>query len=348
MTMSINFSPVAIHRIVRAVLLGISLLYYISCTSLPKVDEDNIRNLNFGFYTSFAPVSYNAGRDSVSSGFNIHLGYEADLITALESMEGDKLCFTRHPITIWDNIWLKSASPKYDIVGGGITIIDSRTKDATGKNKVSFTSGHIAFRQSLLVRVEDEKRIFSYDNLGKDIRIGVLAGTTGESRLLQLTGLTDAIGVLTAGTRIDTPQGMITADGSKNYFITASSVSSNLSGRQCIYPPLETTPQVIYLGNKTGEAELFEALSDGRIDAIARGEIGNQDYSYDSGGTFVVTALDPKIELGGFTISAEDKELHSYIDKRIKWLTDNQNIGYKEWKKDSSVFIHRSKIWKRK
>ena len=110
---------------------------------------------------------------------------------------------------------------------------------------------------------------------------------------------------------------------------------------------------IVSYGDKISHCKLDysprrSTLSDGRIDAIARGEIGNQDYSHDSGGTFVVTALDPKIELGGFTISVEDKELHSYIDKRIKWLTDNQNIGYKEWKKDSSVFIHRSKIWKRK
>ena len=42
---------------------------------------------------------------------------------------------------------------EYDIVGGGITILDSRTRDEMGNQVVTFTSGHIVFRQSLLVRV---------------------------------------------------------------------------------------------------------------------------------------------------------------------------------------------------
>ena len=46
------------------------------------------RVLNVGFYAYFSPVSYSASADPTSEDFNIHLGYEADLLTALEAMEG--------------------------------------------------------------------------------------------------------------------------------------------------------------------------------------------------------------------------------------------------------------------
>ena len=346
MILSIKFISPTIASIIRASLLSIFLFYYTACSSPSKTHTQDTLNLDFGFYTSFAPISYSADGNLVSNGSNIHLGYEAELLTALEVMEDEHLSFTRHPIPIWDNIWLKPTSDKYDLVGGGITILDSRTRDTTGEKRVAFTSGHITFRQSLLVRAEDEKRIAHYDNLNNNIRVGVLAGTTGESRLLQLTRYADANGILIAGTRIDTPQGVVTADGSENYFITAGKVSSNLDSRQRLYHPLENMPQVVYLGYELGETELFDALAEKRIDAIARGGIGNHDYAHASGGTFVVTALDPKIEHGGFTIAIENTKLLSWINRRINWLTDHQRIGYKEWKKDSLVFIRRANIWK--
>ena len=79
---------------------------------------DGTRALNVGFYAYFSPVSYSADEDPASEGFNTHLGYEADLLTALEAMEGTGLSFVRHPIAVWPNIWLQSAEPEYDIVGG--------------------------------------------------------------------------------------------------------------------------------------------------------------------------------------------------------------------------------------
>ena len=102
------------------------------------------------------------------------------------------MSFSRRGIALWDDIWLLSVGPEYDIVGGGITILDSRTRDAAGEEVVSFTSGHIKFRQSLLVRVEDKERITSHSDLTSEMRVGVLSGTTGERRLLETgTGLVD-------------------------------------------------------------------------------------------------------------------------------------------------------------
>ena len=303
---------------------------------------DGDRALNVGFYAFFDPLSHSADPDPTSEGFNTHLGYEADLLTALEAIEGAGLSFSRRGIAPWDDIWLQSAGPEYDIVGGGITILDSRTRNAAGEEVVSFTSGHVKFRQSLLVRAEDAERIASYSDLASDMRMGVLADTTGERRLLELTGLVDADGVFVAGTRIKTDAGTVTADGSANYTIDFAAESLDLEGRRHLYPPSVDMPQVVYLGEETGESELLEALRGGDIDALARGEVGNLEAARASDGAFAVTALDDAVEMGGFTLAVEDAPLRSCLDEMINYLTDDRRIGYAEWAKDPEVFIRRA------
>ena len=303
------------------------------------------RVLNVGFYAFFAPVSYSANEDPESREFQTHLGYEADLLTALEAMHGVGLSFSRHPIAAWDDIWLQAAAPQYDIIAGGITILDTRTRDAAGKEVVTFTSGHIAFRQSLLVRAADTARLATHDDLTNDVRVGALAGTTGEFRLLELTGLVDANGVLAAGVRIDTPAGAVVADGSPDYRITAAGESPALAARQRLHPPSHAMPQLVYLGEQAGEQELLDALEASAIDAVARGEIGNRDAAYTRGGAFVVTALDEKVEHGGFALAMENTELASCLDRMINWLTDDRRIDYASWREDPAVFMRRAAIW---
>lgn len=306
---------------------------------------DGTRPLNLGFYAYFAPVSYSADGDATAEGFNTHRGYEADLLTALEAMEGTGLSFSRTAIAEWPGIWLKSAEPAYDMIGGGITILESRTQDAAGTPLVVFTSGHIKFRQTLLVRTEDADRLATHAALTQDVRVGVLAGTTGEARLLQLTGIIDAEGVLAEGTRIETSEGTLVADGTADYQITAAHISPILEGRQHLYPASEQMPQVLYLGAEIGEAELLEALATGKIDAAARGEIGNQDAAHASGGALTVTAFDEQVEHGGFTFALENAALAACVDEKINYLTDTRNIGYGEWLQDPSVFMNRAKQW---
>ena len=328
------------------VLLGTLLAVVAACSAgdVPSGScTDGDRVLTVGFYAFFDPVSYSADPDPASEGFNTHLGYEADLLTALEAMDGAGLSFSRHGIAPWDNIWLQSAGPEYDIVGGGITILDSRTRNAAGEEVVSFTSGHVEFRQSLLVRAEDAGRISSHSDLTRDMRVGVLADTTGERRLLELTGLVDAHGVLLAGTRIETSAStMLTADGSANYTIDFAAESSALEGRRHLNPPSEGMPQVVYLGDETGESELIEALRAGDVDALARGEVGNLEAANASDGALVVTALDDAVELGGFTLAVEDAQLRSCLDEKISYLTDDWGIGYAEWAMDPQVFMRRA------
>jgi hypothetical protein len=326
--------------------IGMSLACLAACSGgsgQQQVCSD--RNLNVGFYAYFEPVSFSADPVQDSSGFDTHMGYEADLLTALEAMNDVELKLSRKAVPEWDGIWLRSADPEYDLIGGGITVLDSRTMDSSENKVVSFTTGHVTFRQSLLVRAEDADRLSSHDKLTSDVLIGALRDTTGEARLLVLTGLVNEDGVLAPGVRFDTPGGPVVADGTASYFITAAGESDNLADRQRLYPPSDDMPQVIYLGDDMGEVELLDALADGRIDGVARGEIGNRDASAASNGKFAVTALDAVSEHGGFTVDANDEALASCLNERIDWLTDNRNIGYAEWLEDPSVFMVRARMW---
>ena len=348
MNMNCESSSNHILKLARLALVIVLLVLTVACSE--EVGPDSActkegRTLNFGYYAHFAPVSHSGDEDPASDGYNTHVGYEADLLTALEGMKGANLTFSRKPISLWDGIWLKPAGPEYDIVGGGITILDTRTRNTEGEEVVVFTSGHIAFRQSLLVRAKDADRLSSHAALTSDVRVGALIGTTGEARMLALTGLTDAEGVLVAGTRVETPKGEVTADGSPDYFITAAGAAPVLDGRTRIQPPSETLPQVVYLAVEDGQDRLLKVLAGGAIDAVAKGEIGNRDDAYESGGAFVVTALDSEPEYGGFSLAAEDAELRSCLDDKIDYLTDGSRIGYAEWHEDTSVFMLRVEDW---
>ena len=179
----------------------------------------------------------------------------------------------------------------------------------------------------------------------------MLANTTGEARLLQLTGLADARGVLAAGVRVETPGGTVTADGSAGYFITAAGESPSLAKRLSLQPPDAAAPRVLYLGGGLGEAEpigeaaLIAALRAGRVDAIARGEIGNSDAAHASGGELAVAARDRRVEWGGMALAAHDAELTACLNERIDWLTDGRRIGYPEWRADPAVFLRRAEAW---
>lgn len=292
-----------------------------------------------GFYAFFEPVSYSEDSDRGSPGFTVHRGYEADLLTALEAMEEGRLRFERRPIADWPGIWMLPATPEFDIVGGGITILESRTLDAAGRRAIAFTSGHIAFRQSLLTRSGDAARFASYGNLTRDVQVGVLLGTTGEARFLQIVGIADGDGVLADGTRIETPLGDVIADGTASYTITAASASPALEGRTRIVPPSADMPQVVYRDN---EADLLAALRDGTIDGVARGEIGNVEATHASGDGFAVAAVDSLTEWGGFALDADDSEMLTCIDRKLEWLTDARRIGFAQWRTDPGVFIARA------
>ena len=312
--------------------------------SIPACGAQDM-TLNVGFYAFFDPLSNSANSDPNSAAFNTQQGYEADLLDALAAMNGPRITLSRTGIDAWDGIWLKSATPQFDLISGGITILDARTRDAAGNLQIAFTDGHVHFRQSLLVRTEDAGRITTHSDLTGALKVGVLAATTGEHRLLQLLGLVDAQGALLSGVRVDTPNGTVTADGSPDYTITSARVTPNMQGRTALYPPTADLPTIIYLGDLMGEAELLAALAGGTVDALARGDIGNQDAAQNPDWNFAVTALDPQTENGGFTVAADNAALLTCLNQRINWLTDNRNIGYSHWLTDPTVFMQRAQLW---
>lgn len=332
---------------IRLASAGVAALGLSACSDLVKTSYacTNGAPLTLGFYAYFEPISYSLTEDPGSMGFNEQAGYEADLITALEEIDGARLSFDRRGIRDWPGIWLLSSEPGYDVAGGGITILDERTRDAQGRPTVAFTRGHVAFRQSLLVREADVERFDSYDKLTSDAKVGALAGTTGEARLLQLVELADENGVLAPGVRIETPGGTVTADGTDAYIVTASHASATLEGRTLLLPPDDARPRIVYLGYERGEAELLDALRNGTVDAVARGEIGNSEAAHSPGEAFAISVLDSLVEYGGFTVDADNDELLGCLDNFLDWLTDGRQIGFPEWRADPMVFIKRAREW---
>ena len=303
------------------------------------------RVLDFGFFAFYEPISYRGRADPVSEASGEHLGYEADLLTALEAMDGAGLSFHRRGIDVWPGIWLLPATPEFDMVGGGITILEERTRDASGMPVVAFTSGHIVFRHSLLVRATDASRLSDYSDLTSADRVGVSVQTTGESRFLRIVGLIDEDGVLLAGTQVTTPGGIVVADGSDSYRIAASGSSESLARRSYLEPPSAGFPRVVFFGPESVRAEHLEALANGQVDALANDEVGNRLAERASAGALVVTALDTETELGGFAVDRDDEALLACLDDKLNYLTDERNIGYAQWLGNPSVFLERAAAW---
>lgn len=303
------------------------------------------RVLEFGFFGLYEPISYRGNPDPASPAFDEHLGYEADLLSALEAMDGAGLSFNRRGIDVWPGIWLLPATPEFDVVGGGITSLEERTRDASGELAVAFTSGHITFRHSLLVRGVDAAELAEYSNLTNEVRVGVSVATTGESRFLRIVGLIDENGVLLAGTLVTTPEGTLTADGSDAYRIGAGGSSENLAGRSHLEPPSPGYPQVVFFGPESVRAEQLLALANGEVDALAGEEIEARAAEQVAGGLFVVTALDTEVELGGFALDRSEEVLLACLDDKLDYLTDERRIGYAEWLANPLVFLERAEAW---
>ena len=195
------------------------------------------------------------------------------------------------------------------------------------------------------MRTEDVEQLASLDDLTQGVLVAVVAGTTGESRLLELTGLTNADGVLVAGTRVETPQGAVVADGSADYVITAAGESPNLDGRTRLRPPAESMPQVVYLGDEAGDVESSRHSMPARWMRSLGEKSAISMRPAPPGGSFAITALDTEVEHGAFTLALKDEELASCIDERLRWLTDDLRIVYPQWRDDPSVFMRRAEMW---
>ena len=177
--------------------------------------------------------------------------------------------------------------------------------------------------------------------------IGALRGTTGEARLLVLAGITNEEGVLAAGVRILTPSGTVTADSSDRFFIHAAGASPGLEQRSHLYPASEAMPQVRYMGDQEAEAEMITALVEGRIDGVSarshrqqrRGRRvrrcpGGHSRGHRQRGTRRLHGRSPTTPTS-----------LRCLDSRIEWLTDNNRIGFLDWRDDPTVCMTRAQLW---
>ncbi len=90
--------PLSLAVLARLFILGMGLFIPAACSfgsGQPVACGTDDRELKVGFYAYFAPVSYSESDDPSSPGFNVHRGYEADLLTGLEAMEDPRLSFSR-------------------------------------------------------------------------------------------------------------------------------------------------------------------------------------------------------------------------------------------------------------
>lgn len=311
-----------------------------------RSDPKIFQGVNYGFYTDFHPLSYASTQDSSEPAFNQPVGYEPDLVAAVDTFAGKSMSFDSKGIgNPFSGIWLKSAQDEYDMVGGGITALTQRMFNESGAEAIRFGVGHVGFRQSLLVRESSD--ITRHSDLTSDHRIGVLRGTTGEARLLVLTGIADADGVVRAGTQVTLEDGSVIMAGAagtpEELRISAAASSDAVATRVRLTPAAADDPQVLYLAS---EDALLGAVVDGSIDAVARGEIGNSLAASETSG-LQVTAIDTSAtERGAFSYPATSAgdELREVVNAVVNCLTDGGRIGILEWlQSDGSVFQDRAR-----
>ena len=306
------------------------------CPSSPEV-------MRFGFYADYSPISAIDDSDDASG----HVGYEADLLSAIERMDNTNLSFERVAIAEWTGIWLLPATDRYEIVGGGISILDARVRDEDGQVVVGFSRGHIDFRSSLLIRQEDAARISAPSDLAPGDVVGLYRNTTSESWLLSELGIVDGDGVLRAGTKVSLEAGIVEADGSDRYTIGPGRSSPELEGRRAITianSGVESGPELRYLDDSAAaHARLLEG---GVIDAIADDTIATQWVAQQSSGSLTVVGLGSDLSRGGFVLAAGDSRLNC-LNERIRWLTDDGELEFTAWLADPQIFALRADHWNR-
>ena len=198
-------------------------------------------------------------------------------------------------------------------------ILDSRTRDAGGRRTIVFAAGHIGFRRSLLVRAADARRLARFRDLTGWDRVGVLAGTSGEARLLELPGIVDAAGVLAGGTFVETPAAVVVVDGGTGSVIGADGPSARLQGRHRLQP---ASGRYAASGLSGGGDGCHQSAC-GRADR--RGRQGRDRQPGPGpciGRRLRRCGAGSRAESGGFALAASDVALAACLDRQLAWLND--------------------------
>ena len=91
------------------------------------------------------------------------------------------------------------------------------------------------------------------------------------------------------------------------------------------------------------ESELLPALMSGKIDAIARGDIGNK-YQESKNKTLITIAQKSFGEHFAFAINNANPGLKNNLDHAIKQITNNGQITYVQWLKNHNIFMERVQL----
>jgi len=304
-------------------------------------------SFNYGFYSDWEPMSYaNHRTDPSDPAFNEPNGYEPDMIRAIETLAGGKVTFNTYGVgPAFGGIWYEAATDDFDFIGGGIAQLESRTVNEDGEQIVMYGTTNAVLRQSLLV--PSRSTLTSYDDLTSEHTVGPHKGTTGEGRMLVLTGISDADGYLRAGTVVTMYDGSeFVTDGTQ--YITSGLSSPELADRASLIAPGDDVPAVVYFHS---ENDQLTAVMGGEIDAIPavdaipRGEIGNIIAAAASEGALKVVGFDnSNIEAMGFYYAKTDEGFATMeiMDRLVNFITADQTIMFNEYYNDETVFMARA------
>ena len=304
--------------------------------------DDSVRcvpegqSLRYGYHANYPPVS-----DVTEDGS--HTGMEADLLDALEAMEGAGLAFERTPLFVWPDLWYRSATDEYDVMGGGITILDARRfKD--GIELVAFTNGHLENAMVFLTLAEDAPEFAEYNRYPDGAVVGVARDSGSEATLLDMLGYIDRAGILKAGTTVTTSGGaVLQADGTDRFRILAGQTTENLHDRARLEPAGDGPAlRFVVSGNQIRHLELLDR---GEIDAAFMGTVTALHLTSISEGRLAVASEDPDPQVAGFTLDVHEVELLACLNEKIDYLTDDLRISLSDWLANPRVFMERALAW---
>lgn len=141
--------------------------------------------------------------------------------------------------------------------------------------------------------------------------------------------------------KADYQSGRIVSYGSfRNYHLKIGVVPGTTGERYAHVRAKEFNVPSQALVQYPSESELLQALVKGKIDAIARGEIGNE-YQEKLNSNLVVIEKKNFNECFTFATDKSNKKLSKNLNKAIMQLTNNGKITYSQWKSNPRIFNER-------
>jgi ABC-type amino acid transport substrate-binding protein len=294
------------------------------------------KTLKVGFYSNRAPISASKSLDAEDWKFNEPVGYEADILKAVQSMPNSQFEFEFVGIESDENIWLRSKD-EFDLVCGGIVIDKEKEIDAENNRVVQFTEGHLHLRQSLLVKKKNRKKFNSLKSFDAKNSIGVVAKSRSERKLLEELGYLNKNGELVAGVTL-------TNKGNKKLTIKKPIKLTHKKFRnrvQLSWP--DNNLPIIKFGQN--EDDLSTEVINKKVDAFVWNEVENSRLEKKSKNALKISGVFPKeinslqVDRVGCTVNSDNEELLNEINTAIKKVTGYGTANFEIWRKNPNIFV---------